>query len=64
MDVYTLEEHRAHDIRAIEMHYINEIGPGDVLQLQRKGLTEGTHYIDGIRKADGVPVFCSLIEWM
>ena len=63
MDCFSLEEHRAREIRSIEMHYINEIGSGDTLQIRQKKLDGGAVYLDGIRKEDGVSVINSLVEW-
>ena len=63
MDCFSLEEHRARDIRAIEVNYINEIGPGEVLKLRRKKISSGIDYVDGRRKADGAHVFNALVEW-
>ena len=64
MDIFSIEEHRAREIKAIEMHYTTEISPGDVLVLRRKILDEKTDYIDGVRKADGSTVFNGLLEWV
>ena len=63
MDVFSVDEHRAREIGAIEVHYNNEIGLGDVLQLRRKNEGNGTDYIDGVRKEDGASVFNALVEW-
>ena len=63
MDMFSMEEHKAREIKAIEMHYTTEISPGDVLVLRRKALDEGADYIDGVRKEDGSTVFNGLLEW-
>ncbi|MCL1896266.1 MAG: thioesterase [Clostridiales bacterium] len=63
MDCFSFEEHKARVIRAIEMHYVNEIGPGDILQIRRKDLEGGAVYLDGVRKSDGISVINSLVEW-
>ena len=63
MDCFTMEEHKAREIKAIEMHYINEISAGDVLQIKRKTLDDGRIYLDGVRKTDGLSVINSLVEW-
>ena len=63
MDCFSIEEHRAREIKAIEMHYINEINAGDVLQIRRKTLEDGREYLDGVRKGDGVSVINSIVEW-
>ena len=63
MDSFSFAEHRAREVKAIEMHYINEIGPGDVLQIRRKEVGDGVYYLDGVRAADGAQVINSLVEW-
>ena len=63
MDCFTPEEHKAQEIKALEMHYINEIAAGDTLQIRRKNLGKGKFYLDGVRKADGLSVINSLVEW-
>jgi len=63
MDVFPVDEHKAREIIAIEVHYNNEIGPGNILQIRRKNKDNGTDYIDGVRKEDGVSVFNSVVEW-
>ena len=63
MDCFSFEEHRTRDINAIEVNYINEIGPGETFILRRKEIREGVEYIDGIRKSDRAYVFNALVEW-
>ncbi len=63
MDAFSYEEHQKNELKAIEIHYINELGPGGILQIRRKELENKTVYIDGIRREDGVSVFNALTEW-
>ena len=63
MDVFPFEDYKRRELRAIEVHYINETGPGDTLLIRLKNLEEGKDYVDGVRKSDGTPVFYALAEW-
>jgi len=63
MDCFSVEEHKTRGIGAIEVHYINEIGPGETLRLRRKKLGADTEYVEGVRKTDGAQVFNALVEW-
>ena len=63
MDVFSFEEHTAREIGAIEVHFNNEIGPGEAMRLRRKKINDDADYIDGVRKTDGASVFNSMVEW-
>ena len=63
LDSFSFEEHRERELKAIEMHYINESGPGDVLGIRRKRLDAKTDYLDGVRAGDGASVINALAEW-
>jgi len=71
MDVFPIEDYKKLEVKAIEVHYINEVGPGEDLFIRRKVLEEGCgptdverkDYIDGVRVSDGSPVFNALVEW-
>jgi acyl-ACP thioesterase len=63
MDVFSLEEHKKRDLKAIEVHYVNETKPGDVLIFRRKRMNVGTDYIDCVNKNDKTSVFNALVEW-
>ena len=63
MDVFSKEEHKSHIIKAIEVHYNNEIGFGEVIKMRRKKASDNTDYIDGVRETDGTSVFNALVEW-
>ena len=63
MDMFTLDEHRARELKAIEVHYINETGPGETLQLKRKVVDENTDYIECMRKSDEALAINAIIEW-
>ena len=63
MDAFSFEEHGKRDVKALEMHYINEAEPEDTILIRRIKMDGAKDYLDGIRKADGVSVFNALIEW-
>jgi len=63
MDCFSIEEHRERAIKAIEVHFINEIGPGETLKFRRKKVNERKDYVEGLRKTDGAYVFNALVEW-
>jgi len=63
MDVFPIEEHRNREIKAIEVHYISETKPGDVLLFRRKKVDDHSDYIDCVRKSDNNTVFNAMIEW-
>jgi len=63
MDAFPFEKYVKNEIKAIEVHYINEIGPGESMRVRRLKLERGKDYIDGVRKADGKIVFSALVEW-
>jgi len=63
MDCFSFEEHKAREVKAIEVHYINEIGPGDAIRLRCKDMEGGASYVDGVRAADDAHVFNALVEW-
>ena len=63
MDAFTFREHRKRELRALEMHYVNEIGPAELMQIKHKTLNAGTDYVEGMRKSDKALVFNALVEW-
>jgi len=63
MDAFPIEEYKKREVKAIEVHYINEVGAGEALLIRKKNLEEGKDYIDGVRKADESHVFNALVEW-
>ena len=64
MDMYSIENHRARTIKAIEVHYVNETSPGDIVQLRLKKIDDQTDYIECIRKADDALVINAMVEWL
>ena len=62
MDCFSFEEHRSRSIKAIEVNFINEIGPGETLSFKRKKINYSKDYIEGKRKTDSVYVFNALVE--
>jgi len=63
MDVFPITDHIKNKIKAIEINFINEIGPEEVLIIRRKKLEEGKDYVDGVRKKDKSVVFSAIVEW-
>jgi acyl-ACP thioesterase len=63
MDSFPFETHQNREIKAIEVHYINETSAGDVLQIYHREIDESTVYIECKRKSDGMSVIGALIEW-
>ena len=63
MDAFTFDDHRRQELKALEMHYINEIGPDENMQIKRKRLGSEKDYVEGMRKADKALVFNALVEW-
>jgi len=63
MDVFPYGNHIKRDIKAIEVHYINEIGPEEVLFIRRKRIDLWKDYVEGVRKSDHGLVFNAIVEW-
>ncbi|MDR3363956.1 MAG: hypothetical protein LBS91_03270 [Clostridiales Family XIII bacterium] len=63
MDSFSFGEHRGREVKAIEVHYVNETGPGSVLEIRRKRLGGGQEYVGGVRKGDRASVFNAIVEW-
>ena len=63
MDAFPIDEYKKREVKAIEVHYVNEVGAGETLQIRRKQLDDDKYYVDGVRKADESHVFNALIEW-
>jgi acyl-ACP thioesterase len=66
MDCFPMDMHRDHAVRAVEMHYINEAHPGDVIVFRRKCLAADSGkriYVDGMLKTDGAAIFTAAIEF-
>ena len=63
MDAFPFDIYVKNEIKAIEVHYVNEIGPGEHMRVRRQRIEKGKYYIDGIRKSDKETVFCAIVEW-
>ena len=63
MDAFSFDEHRKGVIKAFEINYVNEIGPGEVIHIKRKPLGDGIEYVEGMRKIDKALVFNAIAEW-
>ena len=63
MDAFPFSDHIKNKINAIEINFINEIGPEEILIIRRKKLEAGKDYIDGVRKKDKSSVFNAIVEW-
>jgi len=63
MDAFSFDEHRKRELKALEMHYVNEVGPDETMLIKRKSLSNGKDYVEGMRKTDKNLVFNALVEW-
>ncbi|MCL2493884.1 MAG: thioesterase, partial [Clostridiales bacterium] len=65
MDCIPFSEHKRREVRALEINYLNELVPGDTIELRRADAPddEKRTYFEGVRKEDGESVFLSTIEW-
>jgi acyl-ACP thioesterase len=71
MDAIPFEEHREKTIRALEVYYVNELGPGSELVLAKRVMEAAADaadapeklYIEGVRKSDDAVVFYAVVEW-
>jgi len=65
MDCFSVEEHKKHTVRSIQVNYIKEVFPGDVLILCRDVSNAGSDlvYIEGINEADQKPVFSAELSF-
>jgi acyl-ACP thioesterase len=67
MDSFSYDFHQENEVKAFEIHYINEIGAGDALLLRRSQMESEngnlSFYIDGVRGADGMSVINAVVEW-
>jgi medium-chain acyl-[acyl-carrier-protein] hydrolase len=58
-DCFSLEEHKKHEIKSIEINYSSEALPGDTIGLYKdtSQLDQGIVYVEGSNKADGTLIF-------
>ena len=65
MDSIPFSEHKKREIRALEINYLNELVPGDTLELRRAAdpADEAVSHFEGVRKEDGESVILADIEW-
>lgn len=59
MDCFSMEAHKKHKVKSIQVNYIKEVFPGDALILFRDISRAGSKliYIEGINEADQKPAF-------
>jgi len=59
MDCFSMEDHKKHTVKSIQVNYIKEVFPGDALVLFRDISKAGSNqvYIEGIHEADQKPAF-------
>jgi medium-chain acyl-[acyl-carrier-protein] hydrolase len=64
MDCFSLEDHKQHSVKTVEISYVNEILPGETLILYKdvSSLDSNSIYIEGVKETDGKPVFKSKVE--
>jgi len=63
MDIYPIEVYKKLEVKAIEVHYVNEMSSGEDVLIRRRCMDDGKDYVDGVRKSDGGSVFNALVEW-
>ena len=63
MDVFPLRAYIKKEIKAIEVHYINEIGPGETMRIRMLKMESDKYYIEGVRDTDKAMVFNAIVEW-
>jgi len=65
MDVFPYDEHRDRDIKALEMHYVNEAKPGDIIVFRKKETEENgkKYYLEGVGKDSGLVIFNAVCEF-
>jgi len=63
MDCFSMEEHKKHSVNSIQVNYIKELFPGDVLVLYRDVSKTDSNlvYIEGINEEDRKPVFSAVL---
>lgn len=59
MDCFSMEEHKSHNVKSIQVNYIKEVFPGDELVLYRDLSRADSNlvYIEGVADSDQKPVF-------
>jgi len=64
MDCFPVGSHRQYRVKAIEVNYIKEAFPGDILVMYRdvSALDASKVYIEGVNEADGKPAFKAQVE--
>ncbi|AGC67979.1 acyl-ACP thioesterase [Thermoclostridium stercorarium subsp. stercorarium DSM 8532] len=65
MDCFSIEEHKKHSVRSIQVNYLKEVFPGDTLILYRDVSGAGSNqvYIEGINEADQKPAFSAELKF-
>jgi len=63
-DCFTFENHQIYKVKSIEVNFINEALPGDVLILYKdtSQLSESIIYIEGINESNKISVFKAKVE--
>lgn len=64
MDCFSIENHMKYGVKSMEINYINEALPGDILVLNKdiSALNSNQLYIEGISEKHGKTVFKSQVE--
>jgi len=63
LDTIPMDDYRKGHPKAFEIHYSQEAGAGDILDIKTKNLDDGRLYIEGIRKQDAAEVFLATVEF-
>ena len=63
MDSFPFEVYVKNELKAIEVHYVNEIGPEESMSIRQLETEKGKYYVEGVRNSDDVIVFNAIVEW-
>ena len=57
MDCFSIEDHKKHTVKSIQVNYIKEVFPGDALVIFKDISKANLIYIEGVNEADQKPAF-------
>lgn len=65
MDSFPLDFHQQHELRWLQINYVNEVKPGETIQLQRAAYARapGSWYVGGTNTTSGLPAFDAALGW-
>jgi medium-chain acyl-[acyl-carrier-protein] hydrolase len=65
MDMYDVDFHAGHSLRSLQMNYLGEAHPNDVITLRsgNVGSSPQTDFVEGTREGEGGRIVQALVEW-